>query len=84
LFILATQIMEKSELETTNQLLRTIIALLLRRNVDNPVTLREQIELLDSLGHKPAEIATILGRKGGYVNAELTKIRKNRKKEKKP
>lgn len=72
--------MEKSELETTNKLLKIILGLLLRRDEQNTISLRQQIEILDNHGLKPAEIADILGRTNNYVRVELAKIRKGRKK----
>lgn len=74
--------MDKITLESTNKLLRVIVALLLRRREEQPLTLRQQIEVLDSLGLKPVEIAEILGRTNTYINKELSGIRKNRKQRK--
>jgi hypothetical protein len=71
--------MDKNELESTNKLLRVIVALLLRRKDEQVLTLRQQIEILDDLGIKPAEIAEILGRTNTYINKELSGIRKNQK-----
>ncbi len=71
--------MDKNTLESTNKLLRVIVALLLRRKDEQTLTLRQQIEVLDDLGIKPAEIAEILGRTNTYINKELSGIRKNRK-----
>lgn len=65
--------------ESTNKLLRVIVALLLRRGDEQTLTLRQQIEILGDLGIKPAEIAEILGRNNTYINKELSGIRKNRK-----
>ena len=73
------QNMDKSALESTNEILRVIVALLLRRKVDRSLTLRQQIETLDDLGIKPAEIAEILSRTNTYINKELSGIRKDRK-----
>jgi hypothetical protein len=70
--------MDKNTAESTNKLLKVIIALLLRGGQDGP-NLREQIATLTDLGLKPVEIAEILGRTSGYVNKELSGIRKNRK-----
>lgn len=71
--------MDKNELQSTNKLLRVIVALLLRRKDEKTLTLRQQIEILSDLGIKPAEIAEILGRTNTYINKELSGIRKNRK-----
>jgi hypothetical protein len=71
--------MDKNTLESTNKLLKVIIALLLRGSEKVP-KLRQQIEALADLGLKPVEIADILGRTNTYVNKELFGIRKSRKK----
>lgn len=71
--------MDKNELQSTNKLLRVIVALLLRRKDEKTLTLRQQIEILSDLGIKPAEIAEILGRTNTYINKELSGIRKGRK-----
>lgn len=71
--------MDKNELQSTNKLLRVIVALLLRRKDEKTPTLRQQIEILSDLGIKPAEIAEILGRTNTYINKELSGIRKSRK-----
>jgi hypothetical protein len=67
-------------LELTNKLLRVIVALLLRGKSEEPLTLRQRVEILSDLGLKPAEIASVLGRTNTYVNKELSGIRKARKK----
>ncbi len=74
--------MDNDTLESTNRLLRVIVALLLRRKDEQTFTLREQIEILSDLGVKPAEIAEILGRTNTYIYKELSGIRKRNKKEK--
>jgi len=74
--------MDKNELQSTNKLLRVIVALLLRKKDEKTLTLRQQIEILSDLGIKPAEIAEILGRTNTYINKELSGIRKGRKLEK--
>lgn len=71
--------MDRNASESTNKLLRVIVALLLRRRDEQTLTLRQQIEILDDLGIKPAEIAEILGRTNIYINKELSGIRKSRK-----
>ena len=72
--------MDKDTLESTNKLLKVIIALLLRGKSDEPLNLRQRIEILSDLSLKPAEIAEILGRTNTYVNKELSGIRKARRK----
>jgi IS30 family transposase len=74
--------MDDDAQESTNRLLRVIVALLLRRKDEQTFTLREQIEILSDLGVKPAEIAEILGRTNTYIYKELSGIRKRNKKEK--
>ncbi len=71
--------MDKNQLDSTNKLLKVIVALLLKRKDPETLTLRQQIEILSNLAMKPAEIAEILGRSNTYVNKELTGIRKGRK-----
>ncbi len=71
--------MDKNELQSTNKLLRVIVALLLRKKDEKTLTLRQQIEILSDLGIKPAEIAEILGRTNTYINKELSGIRKSHK-----
>ena len=71
--------MDKNELQSTNKLLRVIVALLLRRRDEQTLTLRQQIEILNDLGIKPIEIPHILCRNNTYINKELSGIRKNRK-----
>ncbi len=71
--------MDKNEQQSTNKLLRVIVALLLRRRDEQTLTLRQQIEILNDLGIKPVEIAEILGRNNTYINKELSGIRKSRK-----
>lgn len=79
-FNLLSDIMNKSSLDSTNRLLRVIIALLLRKKDEQILTLRQQIEILNDLGIKSAEIAEILGRSNTYINKELSIIRKSLKK----
>jgi hypothetical protein len=72
--------MEKNALESTNRLLKVIIALLLRGKDEKPLTLRQRIEILADLKLKPAEMAEIFGRTNIYISKELSGIRKSRKK----
>ena len=71
--------MDKNTLESTNKLLRVIVALLLRRKDEQILTLRQQIEILNDLGIKPTEISEIIGRTNTYINKELFELRKSRK-----
>lgn len=71
--------MGKETIESTNRLLRVIIALLLKRKDADTFNLRQQIEILNDIGLKPLEIAEILGRSNIYINKELSGLRKSRK-----
>jgi hypothetical protein len=71
--------MDQSELESTNRLLRVIVALLLRRKDEQALSLKEQIEILNDLGLRPAEMAQILGRTNTHISKELSIIRKGQK-----
>jgi len=71
--------MDNNTLESTNKLLRVIVALLLKRKDPDTLTLRQQIEILNDLGLKPLDIAEILGRSNIYINKELFELRKSRK-----
>jgi len=71
--------MDKNTLESTNKLLRVMVALLLKRKDSDTLTLRQQIEILNDLGLKPLEIAEILGRNNLYINKELSELRRSRK-----
>jgi len=70
--------MNKSDIDSTDRLLKVIIALLLRREEKNVPTLRQQVGILDDLDIRPAEIAEIIGRSGNYVNKELAGLRKTK------
>ncbi len=70
--------MDNEALESTNRLLRVIIALLLRRKDQEVLTLRQQIATLNDLGLRPTEMAQILGRSNTYINKELSGIRKRK------
>lgn len=74
--------MDKNTLESTNKLLKVIVALLLRGKDEQKLTLCQRIEILNELGLKPVEIAEILGRTNSHINKELTGIRKRRKQKK--
>jgi DNA-binding CsgD family transcriptional regulator len=57
--------------------LSIVISLLLKMsNNGSETTLRDQIRDLSSFGLAPIEIADILGKKGKYINKELSMIRK--------
>jgi len=65
-------------IESTNRLLRVMIALMLRRDGEQTLTLKQQIEFLSRLSVRPTEIAQILGRTPTHVNKELSGIRKGK------
>lgn len=71
--------MGKDDIESTNRLLKVMIALMLRGQEEATPTLRQQVKTLSELGMKPIEIAEILGKSSGYVNKELVGIRKESK-----
>ena len=64
---------------STNKLLKVIVALLLRGRNEKTPNLREQIEILHDLGLKPGEIAEILARTSTHISKEISGIRKARK-----
>lgn len=68
-----------TEIQSTNRLLKVIIALLLRQRVEDGASLKSQIKTLDDLGVRPSEIAQILGRTSTHISKELVGIRKNKK-----
>lgn len=71
--------MDTENLTQTNKLLKVIIALLLRGNGDDSLSLKQRIEILNELGLRPSEIAEILGRTATHVSKELSGIRKKEK-----
>jgi len=74
--------MDFASLESTNRLLKVVIALMLRPKDDRPMSLRQQIEVLYGLGIRPSEIAEILGRTATHVNKELSVSGIRKRKEK--
>lgn len=70
------KMLDKESVESTNRLLRVVIALLIRRDGEQVLTLKQQIEFLDKLGMRPTEIAETLGKTPGHINKELAGIRK--------
>jgi hypothetical protein len=65
------------DLESTNQLLRVIVTILLRGG-ENPMPLKQQIEILSDAGMRPKDIAAVLGKTATHINKELTGIRKQK------
>jgi hypothetical protein len=68
----------EKENESTNRLLRIIIALLLEQS-KSLKTLKQKIDFLDRTGLKPVEISKVVGKTNKHVNKELAGIRKSRK-----
>ena len=71
--------MSGNEIETTNRLLRVVIALQLRGKEEGRLSLRDQISVLSDLGLEPMEIAKIVNRTGNYINKELSGLRKTKR-----
>jgi hypothetical protein len=70
--------MTSNSMESTNRLLKVIIAVLIRGG-EKQMPLKQQIETLSNLGLRPIEIAEILGRTSTHINKELSGIRKQTK-----
>ena len=70
--------MASDPMESTNRLLKVIIAILIRGG-ENPMSLKQQIEILSSLSLRPVEIAEILGKTSSHINKELSGLRKQAK-----
>jgi hypothetical protein len=70
--------MASDSIESTNRLLKVIIAVLIRGG-EKQMPLKQQIETLWSLGLRPVEIAEILGKTSTHINKELSGIRKQTK-----
>jgi hypothetical protein len=68
-----------NELQSTDRLLRVIIALLVREPDEEAAPLKRQIEILANLGMRPVEIAETLGKTQTHINKELAGIRKSGK-----
>ena len=71
--------MSNDPMESTNRLLKVVIAVLIRGG-ENPMPLKQQIETLNGLGLRPVEIAAILGKTSTHINKELSGLRKKGKK----
>jgi hypothetical protein len=67
-----------NETESTNQLLRVIIALLLEQS-ESHSTLKQKVAFLDRAGMGPTEIGKVLGRTTTHVSKELAGIRRAKK-----
>lgn len=67
-----------SESESTNQLLRIIIALLLEQSELHP-TLKDKVAFLDRAGMGPTVIGKVLGRTKTHITKELAGLRKEKK-----
>ena len=70
--------MTSSDAESIRKRLDVVIALLLLIVEKDGAKLssREQIRVLDDLGMRPVDIATVIGRKPTYINKELATLRK--------
>jgi hypothetical protein len=68
-----------NELQSTNRLLKVVIALLVREPDKEVAPLKRQIEILANLGMRPVEIAETLGKTQTHINKELAGIRKSSK-----
>lgn len=72
---------DKNGSQSIERKLNVIVALLLRiANNGNPVTAKDQIKDLSSLGMTSAEIASVLAKETQYVSQELSKIKAAKKK----
>jgi len=70
--------MTPDPMESTNRLLKVIIAVLIRGG-EQQTPLKQQIETLNNLGLRPTEIAEILGKTRTHINKELSGLRKHAK-----
>jgi hypothetical protein len=67
------------ENESTNQLLRVIIALLVEQS-ESLSTLKQKVAFLDRAGLGQTEIGRVLGRTTTHIGKELAGLRKAKKK----
>jgi len=74
--------MDNEQFTTISKKLDILIGLL-TMNLTKDKTLQQQVELLNSLGLKPSQIATSLGKSQGNISKNLDRIKKKNKKEKK-
>lgn len=65
-------------IESTNRLLRVIIALLLEQS-ESHSTLKQKIAFLDRAGMGPTEIGKVLGRTTTHIGKELAVLRRTKK-----
>jgi hypothetical protein len=63
------------EMESTNQLLRVIIALLLEQS-ESHSTLKQKVAFLDRAGLGQTEIGKVLGRTTTHIGKELAGLRR--------
>ncbi len=70
----------KPDEDTTNRLLKAMIAVLLRTR-DHQMPLKQQIAMLNGVGLRPSEIAEILGKTSTHVNKELSGLRRGKAKD---
>ena len=72
----------KESFENLGKKLDIISALLLRlapKNINEVVSLKDQIRILEGLGLRPVDMSKITGRSQNYINKELVAIRKEKK-----
>ncbi len=67
-----------TEIESTNQLLRVIIALLLEQS-ESHSSLKQKVAFLNRAGMGPTEIGNVLGRTTTHISKELAGLRKKEK-----
>jgi hypothetical protein len=68
---------DKTSLSTIDRKMTIIIALLNKIAHENSsASLKDQIGQLDSLGLSTSEIASILGKKVGYISKEVSTLKK--------
>ena len=60
-----------------------MLALLVRRDGEQVLTLKQQVETLNKLGMRPTEIAATLGKTPTHISKELAGIRKTENKNRK-
>lgn len=70
---------EKTNLSSIDRKLSIVVSLLLKIASNGEITLREQIKELSAFGLNSSEIASIIGKKVGYISKELSELKKTNK-----
>ena len=73
--------MDKETKESIRQLVQRmelVVALMLKLLPKKELSFKEQVRLLNDLKIRPVDISKMTGRSQGYVNKELTAIRKEK------